>query len=149
VQIEAAGKTWIVEEQELERGFGSGWDRLSGVTFQNADREPDRLFVRWVLTPERLTPRLAQELFELAAVRLWQDPRDARPYQLHLETQTAPPARGGALLEAIRFESEDGEAEAPWTLGKPLGWASDAELMDLLDRALESAPRVAPPIPGA
>jgi hypothetical protein len=40
-------------------------------------------------------------------------------------------------LETIRFQSQDTIAEAPWTLDKPLGCASDAELMKLLDDALE------------
>jgi hypothetical protein len=138
VRIEAAGKTWIVEEQELEHGLGSGRDRLSGVTFRNADHDPDQLHVRWVLTPDRLTPRLAKELFEIAAVRQWQDPRDDRPYELYLETHTtSSDGTGPTALEAVRFLSEGVVVEAPWTLGKPLGWASDDELMALLDDALE------------
>jgi hypothetical protein len=138
VRIEAAGKTWIVEERELERGFASGGDRFSGVTFRNADHDPDQLYVRWVRSPAQLTPRLAKELFEIAAVRQWQDPRDARPYRLHLESHTASSdGAGPAALEAVRFQSEGAAIEAPWTLGKPLGWASDDELMALLDHALE------------
>jgi hypothetical protein len=136
VRIEAAGKTWIVEEQELELGLWSGRDRFSGVTFRNVEHHRDQLHVRWVLTPDRLTPRLARELFEIAAERLWQDPRDARPYQLHLETHTAPAADAGPTsLETVRFQSDGGAVEAPWTLGKSLGSASDDELIALLDGA--------------
>ena len=141
MRIEAAGKTWIVEEQALGRGNVSGLDRVSGVTFRNANHEPDQLHVRWVLTPEHLTPSLARELFELAAVRNWQDPRDARPYQLDLETQPGTGADGApTALEAVRFQSGEAVIEAPWTLDKPLGCASDAELIALLDGALHGPP---------
>lgn len=141
MRIEAAGKTWIVEEQELDRDSWAGGDRFSEVTFRNADYDFDQLHVSWVLSPECLTPRLAQELFEIAGVRHWRDPRDARAYRLHLETVAKASSRPGrpASVEAIRFHVEGDAFQAPWTLGKPLGWASDAELMALLDRALEDA----------
>jgi hypothetical protein len=137
VLIEAAGKTWIVEEQELARSAWSGEERFAGVTFRNTDYAAEELYVRWVLRPERLTMRLAEELFEIAGQRAWRDPRAARLYRLHLEANTGASARAGAPapLEAIRFEWEEGAVEAPWTLGKPLGWATDNELTRLLDQA--------------
>jgi hypothetical protein len=143
VRIEAAGKTWIVEERELARASWAGNDRFSGVTFRNADYDADELQVRWVLRPERLTPSLARELFEIAGLRLWRDPRDLSTYRLHLESNTMPPRKSGrpTPLETIRFQSQDITAEAPWTLDKPLGCASDAELMKLLDEALEDHAR--------
>jgi hypothetical protein len=139
VRIEAGGKTWIVEQRELARASWAGNDRFSGVTFRNADYDAEGLQVRWVLRPERLTPSLARELFEIAGVRLWRDPRDLSAYRLHLESNTAHSGRVGRPmpLETIRFQSQDTIAEAPWTLDKPLGCASDAELMKLLDDALE------------
>jgi hypothetical protein len=55
-----------------------------------------------------------------------------------METRTTfSDGAGPTALEAVRFQSEDAAVEAPWTLGKPLGWASDDELMALLDHALE------------
>jgi hypothetical protein len=147
VRIEAAGKTWIVEERELARASWAGSNRFSGVTFRNADYDADELQVRWVLRPERLTPSLARELFEIAGVRLWRDPRDLSTYRLHLESNTMPPRKSGrpAPLETIRFESQEAAVETGWTLGKPLGCASDAELVKLLDEALEAHARDALP----
>ena len=147
--IQAAGKTWIVEEQELTRSLWAGGDRFSGVTFRNLDYSTDELYVRWVLRPERLTPRIAQELFEIAGVRVWKDPRDARVYELQLDANVSlPPGsaeRCASSLEVVRFRSPDDEAEAPWTCGKPLGWATDAELMSLRDRAFQGRPSRQPP----
>jgi hypothetical protein len=144
VLIQAAGKTWIVEEQELTRSLWAGGDRFSGVTFRNLDYSTDELYVRWVLRPERLTPGLAQELFEIAGVRVWKDPRDARVYELQLDTHVSLPAdsaeRCTSSLEVVRFRSAEDEAEAPWTCGKPLGWATDAEIMSLRDRAFQGRP---------
>ena len=136
--IEAAGKTWIVEEQDLASTLWAGGERASGVTFRNLAYACDELHVRWVLRPSQLTPRLAEELFEIAGVRSWSDPRDSRLYELRLEANCAraEPDRGPAPLEVIRFRSDSLCLEAPWTLSKPLGWASDQELMSLLDRAL-------------
>lgn len=138
MRIEAAGKTWIVEEQVLARASWVGGDRFSGVTFRDADTGADELQVRWVLRPDRLTPRLARELFEIAGVRIWRDPRDGREYRLQLESNPFAPIGGGpAALETIRFESKDFSGETAWTLSMPLGCASDAELMRLLDRAAD------------
>ena len=149
--IQAAGKTWIVEQQELTRSLWAGGGRFSGVTFRNLDYSTEELYVRWVLRPERLTPGLAQELFEMAGVRIWRDPRDARVYELQLDANGSLPlgsAGGGpSSLEVIRFRSADREAEAPWTSGKPLGWATDSELMALRDWAFQDrAPRSLPTV---
>lgn len=136
MRIEAAGKTWIVEEEELSRASWGGGGRFSGVRFKSASDEPDELQVSWVLTPERLTPRIARELFEIAGVRLWRDPRNSRSYRLAVESNAARPRRGRpAALEILRFESADLTVEAPWTLDRPLGCATDADLMRLLDEA--------------
>ena len=139
MRIEAAGKTWIVEEQVLARASWADADRFSGVTFRNADTSADELQVRWVLRPDRLTPSLARELFEIAGVRTWRDPRDGRTYELQLESNTFAPSDGGPVaLETVRFDSQGFSGEAPWTLSMPLGWATDQELMRLLDRASET-----------
>jgi hypothetical protein len=139
VRIRAAGRTWIVEQQALTR---NPWDTdggFSGVTFRRLDYASDQVHVRWLRKPERLTPSLAHELFEIAGVRAWRDPRDGRLYELRLDATSLPASRARlpAPLQVIRFHSSDGEAEAPWTLGKPLGWATDGDLIRLLDRALE------------
>jgi hypothetical protein len=135
--IEAAGKTWIVEEQDLASSLWAGGDRTSGVTFRNLVYASEKLHVRWVLRPARLTPRLARELFGIAGVRSWRDPRDSRLYELRLEACSTVSGcdDSPAPLEVIRFRSDSGRTEAPWTLAKPLGWATDQELMSLLDRA--------------
>jgi hypothetical protein len=140
VLIEAAGKTWIVEEQELARNLWAGGDRFSGVTFRSVDYASDELYVRWVLRPRCLTRRLAEELFEIAGVRTWRDPRDSRLYELTLEASTSAARRDGrpTPLEVVRFSSDARSVETPWTLAKPLGWATDQELTGLLDRALRS-----------
>jgi hypothetical protein len=143
VLIEAAGKTWIVEEQDLTRTFWASGERLSGVTFRSLDYASDELYVRWVLTPEHLTDRLAQELFEIAGTRAWRDPRDSRVYEVQLDTTGSlrnESGKGPAPLEVIRFRAGAVEAATPWTLAKPLGWATDAELMSLLDRAFRGRP---------
>jgi hypothetical protein len=109
------------------------------VSFRSLDYAAEELFVRWVLRPRCLTRRLAEELFEIAGVRTWRDPRDSRLYELTLEASSSP-ARDDrpTPLEMIRFHSETVSTETSWTLGKPLGWATDQELMGLLDRALRS-----------
>src|SRR5262245_29029548 len=104
VLIEAAGKTWIVEQQELGRSLWGGHERFSEVTFRNLDYASDELSVRWVLSPERLTATLAEELFELAGARTWRDPRDSRVYHLVIEANPIlPRAAGPTPLEAIVF----------------------------------------------
>jgi hypothetical protein len=151
--IQAAGKTWIVEKQEIDRSLWAGNGRFSGVTFRSLGHaSTDELHVRWVLTPERLTPGLAHELFEIAGVRAWRDPRDGRDYELHLDANASlrtESGEGPTSLEVIRFHSNEGEgeAEAAWTLDKPLGWATDGELMSLLDRAFQGrSPRGVPSV---
>jgi hypothetical protein len=143
VLIQAAGKTWIVEQEDLDRSLWAGGGRFSGVTFRNLDYSADELYVRWVLRPDRLTPGLAHELFEIAGARTWRDPRDSRCYEIQLDANASlptPSGEGPTSLEVIRFSSAEGEAEAPWTLDKPLGWATDSELMSLVDRAFQSRP---------
>jgi len=139
MQIEAGGKTWIVEERELASGLSHGSQRFFGVSFRNAEYDSDILQVRWVMKPDVLTPRIARDLFDIAGIRTWTDPRDGHEYRLHLETR--PPAAADSsqrALETLRFQSQEGTAETPWTLAKPLGFASDQELTRLLDRARSS-----------
>jgi hypothetical protein len=137
VFIEAAGKTWIVEEQPLAWDHSTGGGSVSGVIFRNRDYDSDELHVRWVLTPPRLTRRLAEELFEIAAVRSWRDPRDARLYELRIEAgSTSVPPGSATPLAVLRFDSGGRAVETPWTLAKALGWATDQELTCLLDRAV-------------
>ena len=140
MQIEAGGKTWIVEERELAHGLSYGSERFFGVSFRNAEYDSDVLQVRWVMKPDELTPRIARELFDIAGIRLWRDFRDGQLYRVNLETRVPSPGDGGSqrALETVRFQWEDGTVEAPWTLDKPLGFASDGELMELLDHARSS-----------
>jgi len=134
MRIDAGGKTWIVEERELGSGAVAGSERFFGVTFRDADLGADVLQVRWVMRPDRLTPRVARELFEMAGIRLWRDARDGSLYRVSLEGAGAASSHA-TTLETARFQSPDGSVEAPWTLAKPLGCASDGELMELLDLA--------------
>ena len=139
MQIEAGGKTWIVEERELASGLTWGSERFFGVSFRNAEYDSDILQVRWVMKPDVLTPRIARELFDMAGIRTWKDPRDDHVYRVSLETRVrAPSDRSSHALETVRFQSEGGTAEAPWTLSKPLGFASDGDLVHLLDLARSS-----------
>lgn len=139
MRIEAAGKTWIVEARELAPGMGVGQDRFYGVTFRNQSKLDDVVQVRWVLKPARMTPHVARELFDLAGLRLWRDPRDGQVHRVHLETEGPAPAaaadEGWEANHSICFQSRRGTVGARWTLGKSLGSASDGELIDLLDRA--------------
>lgn len=145
--IEAAGKTWVVEQQELSRSLWGEHERVSEVTFRNLDYATDELSVRWVLSPERLTPRLAEELFELAGTRTWRDPRDSRIYHLVIEANSIPSrSTEPTPVEAVLFKSGGIEVAAPWTLAKPLGWATDSELIRLLDQAVREARSTGIPI---
>ena len=140
MQIEAGGKTWIVEEREISNGLSQGTGRFLGLSFRNTEYESDELQVRWVLKPDVLTAHIARELFHMVGMRKWRDARDGHSYSVHLETRPPESARRSSLraLETIRFQSRRGTVEAPWTLEKPLGLADDREIMDLLDQARSS-----------
>lgn len=139
MRIDAAGKTWIVEARELAAGQGVGQERFYGVTFRNQAKLDDVVQVRWVLKPARMTAHVARELFDLAGLRLWRDPRDGQVHRVHLETEGPGPAvtrgEGHAATHSVCFQSRRGTVGIRWTLGKSLGSASDGELIALLDQA--------------
>lgn len=136
MRIEAAGKTWIVEERELAPGVGTG-GTFYGITFRNPGRDTDILQVRWVLKPRRMTSRVARELFDMAGVRLWRDGRDGEMYRIYLESVGPEPVPGAPapLLQSVCFQSSRGTVTARWPANLGLGFASDQELTELLDRA--------------
>lgn len=133
MRIEAAGKTWIVEERELAPGITVVPGRFFGVTFRREGHDEDIVQVRWVVKPRPLTSREARELFEVAPVRLWRDPRDGAVYRITLETGAE--GDGEEVGEAVSFQSQDGSVTTSYTAGHPLSFASDSELAGLLDRA--------------
>ncbi|MBW3534137.1 MAG: hypothetical protein KY453_02795 [Gemmatimonadetes bacterium] len=135
MRIEAAGKTWIVEERELAPGITVAPGRFFGVTFRREGHDEDIVQVRWVIKPTPLTSREARELFEVAPVRLWRDPRDGAVYRLSLESSAADGGDGGAVTETLTFQTEEGSVSTAYRAGHPLSFASDSELVELLDRA--------------
>lgn len=133
MRIEAAGKTWIVEERELAPGITVAPGRFFGVTFRREGYDEDIVQVRWVIKPQPLTSREARELFEVAPVRLWRDPRDGTVYRITLET--AAEGDGDGVADIVSFQAADGSVSAEWPVGRPLSFADDAELARLLDGA--------------
>lgn len=139
MRIQAAGKTWVVEEHEL-RGDSVGGERFYDVSFRNEADEGDQVQARWVVRPRRLTDGIARVLFELAGERLWRDPRDGRVHRIELDS---PPAGGEEeeLADLVaHFRSDGGTASARFESDLPLGAASDERLMELLDRARGAGP---------
>lgn len=135
MRIEAAGKTWIVEERELAPGIAVAPERFFGVTFRRDGHDEDIVQVRWVIKPERLTSREARELFEVAPVRLWRDPRDGAVYRVSLESSAGDGGDGAPVGETLTFQAENGSVSTEYGVAHPLSFATDAELVELLDRA--------------
>lgn len=133
MRIQAAGKTWVVEEHEL-RGDSVGGERFYDISFRNEEDEDDLVQARWVVRPRSLTDGVARALFELAGERLWRDPRDGSIYRIELDS---PPAGGEEEPDTLvaRFRSEEGSVTVLYESELPLGAASDERLMELLDRA--------------
>lgn len=135
MRIQAAGKTWVVEEHEL-RGDSVGGERFYDVSFRNEADEGDLVQARWMVRPRRLTDGIARALFELAGERLWKDPRDGTVHRIELDS----PAAGGEEEDepaelVAHFRSERETASARYDSELPLGAASDERLMEILDRA--------------
>lgn len=134
MRIQAAGKTWVVEEHEL-RGDSVGGERFYDISFRNEADEGDLVQARWMVRPRRLTDGIARALFELAGERLWKDPRDGSVHRIELDS----PAAGGEEDEpaelVAHFRSERESPSARYDSELPLGAASDERLMEILDRA--------------
>lgn len=133
MRIEAAGKTWVVEEHEL-RGDSVGGERFYDISFRNEEDDGDLVQARWVVRPRSLTDGIARALFELAGERLWRDPRDGGVYRIELDSPPAGGEEEPATLVA-RFRSDEGSVTVLYESELPLGAASDERLMELLDRA--------------
>lgn len=135
MRIQAAGKTWLVEEHEL-RGDSVGGERFYDVAFRNEKDRGDLVQARWVVRPRRLTDGIARALFELAGERLWRDPRDGTAHRIELDSPPAGDEEEAGILVA-RFQSDGGSVRTLYDLEEPLGAAGDEGLMELLDRARE------------
>lgn len=136
MKIEAAGRTWVVDAHEVTEGSAAAhgcWE----VSFTRPEREFDRVDIRWIPRPERMTERVARQLFELAGERLWRDPRTEVIYRVQLLDEGGPAGdadpSGGRML--IRFRTSNGSGTVPYELACPLGCASDGQLESLVDLA--------------
>jgi hypothetical protein len=144
MEIKAGGHWWRVEARETQSpkgGVQASWE----VRFEHGEREGDRVEMRWIPCPERLTEREARKLFELAGERLWRDRRSGMIYRIQLVDEGGPgddsDLSGGTML--ARFRTSIGTTTVPYDLGRPLGLATDAELETLADLAFsrfEGAP---------
>lgn len=137
MEIRAGGRTWVVDAHRVAEGVVAGrecWD----VTFSRPDRDAERVEMRWIPRPERLTKTLAGRLFELAGERLWRDPRDGVFYRIQLVDEGEPgndaDLSGGRILARFGTETETGMV--PYELPCPLGLATDGDLEALADLAL-------------
>jgi hypothetical protein len=137
MQITAGGRTWVVEAHEVNDGSEAArscWQ----VSFTQPERAFERVEMRWIPRPERLTETVARTLFELAGERLWRDPRSGVIYRIQLVDEGSPgddaDLSSGRML--VRFRTATGSGTAPYDLDCPLGLASDRALAALADRAL-------------
>lgn len=137
MRIQAAGKTWVVEEHAL-RGDSVGGERFYDVSFRNEADESDLVQARWVVWPRRLTDGIARALFELAGERLWSDPRDGTVYRIELDSPVTSGDEDELADLVARFRWELGVASVRYEADLPLGAASDERLMELLDRARDA-----------
>jgi hypothetical protein len=137
MQIEAGGRTWVVDAHEISEGSAAArscWE----VSFTQPERDFERVEMRWIPRPEQLTESVARTLFELAGERLWRDPRSGLIYRIQLVDEGGPegdadPSTGRIL---VRFRTSKGSGTTPYELDCPLGLASDSALASLADRAL-------------
>jgi hypothetical protein len=136
MQITAGGRTWVVDLHEVGEGSlaaRSCWE----VSFTQPERAFERVEMRWIPRPERLTEHFARTLFELAGERLWRDPRSGLVYRIQLVDEGSPgddaDLSAGRML--VRFRTATGSGTASYDLDCPLGLASDQALATLADRA--------------
>jgi hypothetical protein len=136
MQIRAGGRTWVVDAHEVCEGSlaaRSCWE----VSFTEPERAFERVEMRWIPRPERLTENVARTLFELAGERLWRDPRNGLIYRIQLVDEGRPgddaDLSGGRML--VRFRTATGSGTTPYDLGCALGLAGDSALATLADRA--------------
>jgi hypothetical protein len=135
MEIRAGGHNWVVEAREIgEPGAAqASWE----VRFESREREGERVEMRWIPCPERLTEGVARRLFELAGERLWRDSRTGMIYRIQLIDEGGPgddaDLAGGLML--ARFRTSTGTTTVPYDVGRPLGLASDGELEALADQA--------------
>ena len=137
MEIHAGGQKWLVEahdakeESAAARGF-------CGVTFRRPDREGDKVEMRWIPRPQRLTETVAKRLFELAGERLWRDRDSGVIYRIQLVTEGDPGddryGTGGTIMARFRTGATTGTVR--YDIACPLGLATDAELQALAARAL-------------
>jgi hypothetical protein len=135
MQITAGGRTWVVDAHEVGEGGLSA--RCWEVSFTQPERASERVEMRWIPRPERLTESVARTLFELAGERLWRDPRSGVVYRIQLVDEGSPgddtDLSSGRML--VRFRTGAGSGTVPYDLACPLGLASDRALATLADRA--------------
>src|SRR6186997_1080597 len=136
MEIRAGGQRWLVEAREISGEKGAAqvsWE----VRFEHHEREGERVEIRWIPCPERLTEGVARRLFELAGERLWRDSRTGMIYRIQLIDEGGPgddsDLSGGRIL--ARFRTVNGVATVPYDVERPLGMATDAELESLADHA--------------
>jgi len=136
MEITAGGRTWVVEAHDVEGG-GPAADAYCEITFRRPERREDRVAMRWVPRPERLTEPIARRLFELAGERVWQDRRTGSTYRLFMSDEALPEEDDapGAGRIVVRFQTPAGGVTTRYPLERPLGLASDEELEGLLDAA--------------
>jgi hypothetical protein len=136
MQIEAGGRTWIVETHPspADGGARASWE----IRFTPAEHAAEYVGMRWIPRPERLTERVARRLFELAGERLWQDPRSGVIYRIQLVDESGPGGDTdlGAGRMMARFRTAAGGGTTRYDLDRPLGLATDRELQTMADRAL-------------
>jgi hypothetical protein len=138
MQIRAGGQTWVVDAHEIAEGSAavrSCWE----VSFTQPERDWERVEMRWIPRPERLTESVARTLFELAGERLWRDPRTGVIYRIQLVDDGGPDedADLGAGTVLARFRTAKGSGTTLYDLDCPLGLATDRALGGLADRALQ------------
>ena len=136
MEIRAGGRKWLVDAHEMQGGAGAQTS-LWEVSFRSSETADDRVEMRWIPRPERLTESVARRLFELAGERLWRDGRTGTIYRIHLVDEGRPGddavLGGGRLL--VRFRTGPASGAAPYELDHPLGLATNEELEALADQA--------------
>ena len=135
MEIRAGGRRWVVEAHDVEEG-SAGTLGYCEVSFTPFEGEEDRVEMRWIPRPERLTEAVARRLFELAGERLWRDGRTGAIYRIHMVDEGRPgddsEMSEGRIL--VQFRTASVAGTIPYDLDHPLGLATDRELEELSDR---------------